>query len=70
MKKLFALFLLNLLVAGSMHAAKEIYAVFSTDSKTMTLYYESRTARSGFTDWTKDAPACFLSFASKCLITH
>ena len=24
----------------------------------------------GFTDWTKDAPACFLSFASKCLITH
>ncbi len=57
MKKLFALFLLNLLVASSMQAAKEIYAVFSTDSKTMTLYYdESRTARSGFTDWTKDAP--------------
>ena len=51
MKKLFALFLFNLLVAGSMHAAKEVYAVFSSDANVMEVQHERYT----FIGWSKPA---------------
>jgi len=54
MKQLFSLLaVLWIVAAGTVKAAEnEIYAVYSTDGKTMTLYYDDqRAARSGVTDW-------------------
>ncbi|MCR4664376.1 MAG: DUF285 domain-containing protein [Paludibacteraceae bacterium] len=54
MKQLFSLLAVLWIVAmGTVKAAEnEIYAVYSTDGQTMTLYYDNqRAARSGVTDW-------------------
>ncbi len=56
MKHLFSLLAaLWIVAAGTLKAANEIYAVYSTDGKTMTLYYDDqRTARKGLKDWFYD----------------
>ena len=53
MKRFFSfLAALWIVAAGTLKAENEIYAVYSTDGKTMTLYYDDqRAARSGVADW-------------------